>query len=221
MASNLDLQEQEQLDELKAFWKQHGNLITWALTLVLAGFAAWNGWNWWQAKQAVGASAMFDELEQAATVGDADRATRVLADLKDRFAGTTYAAQGGLLAAKTQADKGQVDAALGTLTWVADKASDEAYQDLARVRLASLLIDQGRPDEALKQLEQVKSAEFAGLAQDRRGDALLTQKKPDEAITAWQAAWKALPEQQEYRRVVEAKLNALGQAPAAASGVKP
>ena len=44
MATSLDLQEQEQVDALKAFWKQYGNLITWVLTLALAAFAAWNGW---------------------------------------------------------------------------------------------------------------------------------------------------------------------------------
>ena len=60
MASPLDLQEQEQVDALKAFWKQYGNLITWTLTLVLAGFAAWNGWNWWQREQGVKAGAFRD-----------------------------------------------------------------------------------------------------------------------------------------------------------------
>ena len=48
MATHLDLQEQEQIDDLKAFWKQYGDLITWTLVIVLAAFAAWNGWNTWQ-----------------------------------------------------------------------------------------------------------------------------------------------------------------------------
>jgi predicted negative regulator of RcsB-dependent stress response len=73
MATNLDLQEQEQLDELKAFWKQYGNLITWTLTLILAGFAAWNGWNWWQREQGAKAGAMFDDLDRAVQAGNADR----------------------------------------------------------------------------------------------------------------------------------------------------
>src|SRR5689334_15935767 len=83
MASNLDLQEQEQLDELKAFWNQYGNLVTWTVTLVLAAFAAWNGWNWWQREQGGKASVMFDELDRAVQTGDAAMAGKVFNDLRE------------------------------------------------------------------------------------------------------------------------------------------
>lgn len=222
MASNLDLQEQEQLDELKAFWKQYGNLITWGLTLVLAGFAALNGWNWWQREQGAKAGAMFDELDRAVQAGNADQAGRVFNDMKERYARATYTAQGGLLAAKLQADKGRADAAQANLGWVAEHASDEEYQALAHLRLAALLLDKKDYDGALKQVDSVKSPEFAALADDRRGDILLAQGKKDEAVKAFQAAWKAMNEQLDYRRVVESKLASLGAAPEAvpaASGV--
>jgi hypothetical protein len=88
MATQLDLQEQEQLDALKAFWNKYGNLITWTLILVLGAFAAWNGWQYWQRDQALKAGAMFDELERPPSAGDADKAGRVLADLKERFPAT-------------------------------------------------------------------------------------------------------------------------------------
>ena len=81
MASNLDLQEQEQLDELKAFWKQYGNLITWTLTLALAGLAAFNGWNWWQREQGAKAAAMYDELDRAGLACNVEQAARVFGDL--------------------------------------------------------------------------------------------------------------------------------------------
>lgn len=215
MATNLDLQEQEQLDQLKAFWGRYGNLITWTLTLVLAGFAAWNGWNWWQAKQALAASAMFDELDRAVQAGDADKAARVFGDMKDKYAGTTYTQQGGLLTAKLQADKGKPDDAQATLGWVADKAGDDEYRALAHLRLAGLLLDKKAYDEALKQLDAVNSAPFTGLVEDRRGDVLAAQGKKAEAVKAYQAAWKAMDAQLEYRRVVDAKLTALGAAPEA------
>jgi predicted negative regulator of RcsB-dependent stress response len=224
MASNLDLQEQEQLDELKAFWKQYGNLITWGLTLVLAGFAAFNGWNYWQRDQGAKAGAMFDEFDRAVQAGNVEQAGRVFNDMKERYPRTAYTAQAGLLAAKLQADKGQRDAAQASLGWVAEQASDEEYQALAHIRLAGLLLDTKDFDGALKQLEAVKSPEFAALADDRRGDVLLAQGKRDEAIKAFSSAWKAMSEQLDYRRVVEAKLTSLGAAPqadAAASGVNP
>jgi predicted negative regulator of RcsB-dependent stress response len=222
MASNLDLQEQEQLDELKAFWKQYGNLITWTLTLVLAGFAAWNGWNWWERQQGAKASAMYEEFDRAVQAGNAEQAGRVFGDLKERYGRTAYAQQAGLLAAKLQADKGQADAAQASLGWVAEQGKDEALQALARLRLAALLLDKKAFDDALKQVDAVKAPEFTALAQDRRGDILLASGKKDEAVKAFQAAWKGMDEKIDYRRVVEAKLTSLGAAPeaaAAASGV--
>ena len=84
MATTLDLQEQEQIDELKAFWKRWGNLITWALIAALAGFAGWNGWNWYQREQGVKAGVLFDELDRTVVAGDVERAARVFSDLRDR-----------------------------------------------------------------------------------------------------------------------------------------
>lgn len=222
MASNLDLQEQEQLDELKAFWKQYGNLITWGLTLVLGAFAAMNGWDWWQRQQAVKAAVMYEEFDKAIQAGDADQAGRVFSDLKDRYPRTAYAQQAGLQAAKLQADKAKPDAALASLGWVAEQATDEEYKSLAHLRLAALQLDKKAYDEALKQLDGVKSPEFAALADDRRGDILLASGKKEEAVKAFLAAHKAMDEKLDYRRVVEAKLASLGAAPepaAAASGV--
>jgi len=217
MATQLDLQEQEQLDELKAFWKQYGNLITWVLVIVLGAFAAWNGWQWYQREQAAKASAMFDELERAAQAGDADKVTKVFGDLKARFPRTAFAEQAGLLAAQMAYRKGQVDGAKGNLNWVADNAKEDAYRAIARLRLAGVLLDQKQYDEALKQLAGVSGKEFEALAADRRGDILLAQGKKDEAKAAYQAAWTAMDDKLEYRRLIDAKLTALGAPPAPAN----
>ncbi len=213
MATHLDLEEQEQLDQLKAFWKQYGNLITWAITLVLAGFAAWNGWNWWQRDQAVKAAAMFDELQKAADAGDVARTTGIFNDLKERYPRTVVAAQGGLLAARVEFDKGASDDALASLRWVAEHAGEAEYQAVARLRLAGLLADQKKYDEALKQLDGVAAKSFEALAADRRGDILLAQGKSDEAKAAYKKAWDAMDLGVQYRRLIAAKLTALGAAP--------
>jgi len=224
MATPLDLQEQEQVDQLKAFWQQYGNLITWTLTLALAGFAAWNGWNWWQREQAVKASAMFDELERAAQAADADRSARVFADLKERFPRTAYTQQGALLTAKVQADKGQADAALATLAWAGDNAGEDEIRIIARLRAAGLMLEKKQYDAALAQIDaaaQVKNAKaFEALLADRRGDVLLAQGKKDEARKAFDAAYKAMDEKLDYRRLVDAKLTALGAAPAASGAAQ-
>jgi len=216
MATQLDLQEQEQLDALKAFWNKQGNLITWALILVLGGFAAWNGWQYWQREQAQKAGALFEELDRAAGMGDADKVTRVFADLKERNPGTAYAQQGGLLAAKVQVAKGQIDAAKASLSWVADNAVEDEARQLARLRLAGVQADARQYPEALKTLDAVKGEGFEALAADRRGDVLMAQGQAAPALAAYQMAWKALGEKVEYRRLIDAKLTALGASPTAA-----
>jgi predicted negative regulator of RcsB-dependent stress response len=217
MSTQLDLQEQEQLDALKAFWKTYGNLITWLLILALGVYAGWNGWQYWQRDQGMKAGAMFDELERAAQAGDADRAGRVFADLKERFPRTAMAQQGALLAAKTQFDKGQIDAAKANLTWAAENAVEDEMRTVARLRLAALQADAKQFDEALQSLDAAKAPAFEGLVADRRGDILMLQGKRDEARIAYQAAFKGLGEKTEYRRLVEAKLFALGAPPTPAA----
>ena len=210
MATPLDLQEQEQLDELKHFWKTYGNLISWVLIVVLGGFAAWNGYGYWQRTQSAKASALFDEVERAVISGDVARVERTWGDMKDKFGSTVYAQQAALLAAKTFQQKDKPEQAQAALTWVAEHASDESYAQIARLRLVSVLLQSRSYDSALSQLSKPFTAPFAPLADDLRGDVLNAQAKPQEAIVAYRAAWKNFDETNEYRRLVEAKLNALG-----------
>ena len=215
MATQLDQQEQDQLDALKAFWNQYGNLITWALILALGAFAAWTGWNWWQREQALKAGAMFDELDRAAQAGDADRAGRIFADLKERFPRTAFAEQGALAAAKVQFNKGQADAARASLAWVVENGIEDEMRTIARLRLAALQSEAKQYDEALKTLAAAQAAGFEALVADRRGDVLLAQGKKDEARSAYLAAWKAMDAKVDYRRLIDAKLTTLGAAPEA------
>lgn len=210
MATPLDLEEQEQLDELKHFWKTYGNLISWVLIVVLGGFAAWNGYGYWQRTQSAKASALYDEVERAVAAGDLTRVERSLADMKDKFGGTLYAQQAALLAAKTFQQKDKPEQAQAALTWVADHASDASYVQIARLRLVSVLLQSRAYDEALVRLSKPFGAAFAPLGADLRGDVLNAQGKPQEAIAAYRDAWQQMEESNEYRRLVEAKLNALG-----------
>jgi predicted negative regulator of RcsB-dependent stress response len=222
MATPLDLQEQEQLESLKAFWKQYGNLITWTLIIALGAIAAFNGWNYWQREQATKAASMFEELDRAGLAGDAEKAGRVFADMKDRFPRTAYTEQGGLLAAKVQAAKGQIDAAKASLAWVAEHAVEGEIGTVARLRLAALQADGKQYDEALKTLDAAKAEGFEALLADRRGDILHAQGKTAEARAAWEQAYKAMGEKIDYRRLIDAKIGALGAAlPAAASASAP
>lgn len=206
---HLDLEEQEQLDKIKAFWKQFGGIISGLLIVVFGSIAAYNGYQWWQRDKSAQAAAMYDEVERTAKEGDPVKISRAFADMKERFAGTTYAAQAGLLSAKVLYDKGQAEQAKAPLEWVASSAADESYRAIAKLRLASILFESKGFDAALKLLEGLPK-EFEALASDRRGDILLAQGKRDEAKVAFEKAHKGFDERTEYRRLVEIKLNALG-----------
>lgn len=214
MATHLDLEEQEQLDRLKAFWAQYGNLITTLAIVVFGSIAAWNGWQWYQREQAAKAGALYDELDRAAQAVDAEKTARVFADLKDRYPRTAFAQQAGLLAAQVQADKGDKAGARASLEWVAGNAVEEEYRVIARLRLAGLLADEKQYDAALKLLDGIEAKAFEALVADRRGDILMAQGKRDEAKAAYRKAWDSMKPEIEYRRLVEAKLTALGAAPA-------
>ena len=210
MANQLDLEEQEQLDQLKHFWAQYGNLITWVLIAVLSAFAAWNAYQYWQRNQATQAAALFDELERVAKGNDTVKLDRVLGDMKDKFASTSYAQQAALLAAKVYFEAGKSDEAKSTLAWVADKSSDAGYQAIARLRLTGILLESKAFEEALKQLSNTFPAEFSALVADRRGDVYMAQGKKSEAGAEFLKAYQSLDEGAEYRRLVEVKMAALG-----------
>ncbi len=217
MASHLDLEEQEQLDELKHFWKRWGNLITWLLIGILGGYAAWMGWQTWQAKQSAQSAALFDTVERAAVSGDLALFERSVGDIKSKFGSTTYAHQAAFLASRIFQEKSRPKEAREQLQWVIDQASDEGYQALARLRLSSLMIEDKEFDAARKLLSAKTPEAFEPLIADRLGDLDMLTKQPAEAVKHYQAAWKAMEPNAQYRRLIAFKLAALGADPEASA----
>lgn len=207
---NLDLEEQEQLDKLKAFWDAWGNLISGVLIVGLLSFAGWRGYEWHQSRQAVQASALYDQVQADAASGDFTKLASSLKLMQEGYAGTTYAQQAGLLAARTYFEKGQADQAKTALAAVAGSGADKGLQSLARLQLASLLTQQKAYDEALKQLGGEFAPGFDALAADRMGDVYMQQGKASEAVAAYTKAYKGLEAGLPYRQMVALKLTSLG-----------
>ena len=216
-----DLEEQEQLDELKTWWKMYGNLVTGLLLVVALAMAGWQGWNWWQRQQAAQASAVFANLQNAAMQRDVKRVRELAGELVDKYSVTAYAGMGALLAARVQVDSGDTRNARVQLAWAVENAKDTGLRELARLRLATLLLDEKSYDEALKQLVAEPLAPFAPRFAELRGDILAAQGKAAEARTAYESALTklaALAKDDEarqragYKDVLEAKRDALGAA---------
>lgn len=216
MANHLDLEEQEQLDQLKHFWNLYGNLITGLLIVVLGAFAAWNGYQYWQKRTAAQASVMFEEVEKVLRSGDLVLAERVFGDMKERFGSTVYAQQAGLSLAKLAYQGGKVDLASGTLMWVGASQADAAYAAVAKLRLAGVHIDAKEFELASKVLSESYPTSFSALVSDKKGDLLVAQGKGVEAVAEYRKAWAGLDTRAEYRRLVSVKLGALGASETAA-----
>ncbi|MGO4281962.1 Putative negative regulator of RcsB-dependent stress response [Cupriavidus sp. OV038] len=207
-----DLEEQEQLESLKAWWNQYGNIITWIVIAALLGFAAWSGWNYWQRVQARDAALLYEQVTKAAEARDADRVKRAATDLEDKFGRTAYGPMSALVAAKVLYDAGDLAGAKTQLQWAVDHGGDE-YAPLARVRLAGVLLDEKAYDQGLALLKDTPPAQFEALFADRRGDLLAAQDKRDDARTAYrQALEKLSADEGGMRQIIQFKLDALGTA---------
>jgi predicted negative regulator of RcsB-dependent stress response len=209
-----DLEEQEQLATLKAWWNQYGNLLVWVLTIALAAYAAWTGWNYYQRNQAEQAGMLYQELQKAAAAEDSAKAQRAATDLADKFGSTAYAQMGALAAAKSAFDAGDLEAAKTQLQWVVENGQDAEYKAIARIRLAGVLLDEKAYDEGLKQLSGDFPVQFEGLVADRRGDLLTAQSKIEEARAAYKLALEKTEQNNPGRQLIQLKLDAIGGAPA-------
>ena len=211
-----DLEEQEQIETLKSWWKQYGNMLTWLLIAALAAFSGWSAWNYYQRNQAAQAGQLYDELGRAVVAKDNARVLRGAADMRDKFGRTAYAEMASLMAAKAAFDANDLNSAKTQLQWVVDNGRDEAYRALARIRLAGVLLDEKAYEEGLKLLAADVPPAFAGAAADRRGDLLMAQNKIAEARTAYQEALQKSDAKSPGRQLIQLKLDAIGGANPAA-----
>ncbi len=205
-----DLDEQERLDELKAWWKRWGNLVMVGLAVVIAATAGWRYWQNRVATQSLEAAAVYEKLTQSLAANDAKAAREAGALLIDQYKSTPYAPRAALLLARQNAADKDLKSAQTQLEWAAANSKEPAVKDLARLRLAGVQLDQKQYDAALKTLSGSHSDAFAFRFHDLRGDVLFAQGKPAEARTAYAAAFDKLEKDNPYRNIVELKLDALG-----------
>ena len=213
----LDLEEQEKLDQLTAFWQKYRNLIMGALTAALFAYAAYSAYQWWRTSQASAASQLYETMVTAINKGDKDQTLRAADDLQKQFSATPYAAMSSLVAAKIASDNGDSVKAMAYLRWATKNASDQGYLALAKLRLITQLIEQGVEKdfaEADAILNEKPVSGFEALWLERRGDWYLSQQKTAEARKSYETAWVQLNQAKEFpeeaRRLLKVKLDAVG-----------
>lgn len=205
-----DLEEQEQIDSLKHFWTDYGRLIITGVVAFVVGVGGIQGWKYYNRTQARDASVEFGKLDEAMAKGDINEIRNVGSDIVDRYPRTSYAPMAALVVAKAERDAGDLDAAASQLEWAAQNAASEEARMLSRLRLAGVLLDQEKYEEALRLLDEKMTEAFVALYSDLRGDVLVEQGKIAEARAAYQQALDKSVESGGWRNVVQIKIDALG-----------
>lgn len=206
-----DLEEQEQLAALKAWWRQYGALCLIGVALALAALAAYLGWNWYRDRETSKAAVVYADLLKQADAGERKKALESAKTLTQDYAKSGYATVGAFVAARLSFEGGDLAAAKEQLQWIVERARDEDMKSLARYRLAGVLLDEKKFDEALKLLEAKPEDPMAALIADLRGDVLTAKGAPAEARAAYQTALEKSDAKSPYRNLIQMKIDALGQ----------
>lgn len=208
----LDLQEQEQVETLKAWWKDNGNWILGCVLVVVVVLGGWRGWQYYQNKQAAEAATLYQQFMEQLASNDAKRVNDAAAAVMDKYASTPYASRAALIAAQVNEMGKQPLRAKTQLQWVIEHASEDGLKSVAGLRMAALLLDEKDYAGALKLLDAKHAASFDALYADMKGDILNAQGKAAEARSAYQLAYDKLDAKSTYRNLVQMKLDALGAA---------
>ena len=206
-----DLEEQEKVDEIKAWWKQHGNSVMMAVTVFVVVLAGIQGWRYYQNSQTQQAAVLYDILQNAVQAGETPKIRDAAGQIIDKFPRTPYAARSALISARANYESGDAKSAKAQLQWVIDHASENAQQDVARLRLAGILLDEKNMVEALKLLDAKHGEDYDGLYADLKGDVLAAQGNVVEARKAYSMALEKTDVKSPFRKYIQIKQDSLGE----------
>ena len=205
----LDLEEQEQVDELKALWKKYGTYITRGVIAFFVLYGLYQGWSYYQTKQSLGAS----ELYQSIVVLDEKNTKDILEKsqkLMDDYSGTPYAGRAAILFAKASYLDGNKDKAKEKLDWASSHAKESATESIALIQFGQILVEEKKYEDALKKVNDVENEGYLGLSNDLKGDILNAMGKKEEAKKAYQEALKRFGPKDPYAKFTQEKLESLG-----------
>lgn len=205
----LDLQEQEQLEALKAWWSDNRTWLLGGLIIGLAVVVGWRGWQYYQNKQAQESAVLYGEFVKQIETNDIKRINDAAAAVMGKYAGSAYATRAALLAAQLNEEKQDVVKAKTQLQWVINQSKEVGLKDVASLRLAAIFLDEKKYDEAGKLLDAKHQDSFDALYADLKGDVLSAQGKIQEAKTSYKLAYEKMDGKSAYRNLVQMKMDAL------------
>ncbi len=206
----LDLQEQEQLDEIKEWWRKNGTYVVGVMAAVAIVSGGWRGYQVWTARQSGEALGLYERAVQAAGGGDAKAVKELTGKIMDDYGRTGYALPAAWLAAKTNFASGDLKSAQAQYQYALDHAKDKGLVELAKLRLAAVQLDLKDYAGALKSLDGDHDEAFVPLFANLKGDVLVAQGKTEDARAAYKLALDKLDPKSPLKSVVEIKLGGVG-----------
>lgn len=209
-----DLEEQEQLDEFKAWWQKNGKWVIRFVIALIVAYGSWTGYQSWVNNKATQASTAYQALITTSLLDvDAKKAEKIAAEAQaivDQFSMTPYAGRAALFAARALHEAHLNPAAEKQLQWVASNAKETAVRHMATVEIAGLQIEKNALDDAQKTLLTINDAGFSGLKHALLGDIYLAKQQEKEAKQAYTEALKGLDPEGKLFYLTQQKLDALG-----------
>lgn len=205
-----DLEEQEKIDAIKAWWQRYGGAVTVGVVLGAVLLAGLTFWRSHQRQQAAQAGDMYYALQKNLAKTEPKKVATAAREIADKYPSTAYAARAALVAAKSSFDGGDLESARTQLQWVIDNSKEVELKALASYRLAGVLADQKKFTEAVALLERIDNPAFVTLALDLKGDILVAQGRPADARTAYKLAIEKADKRENLHSLTQFKLDALG-----------
>jgi predicted negative regulator of RcsB-dependent stress response len=182
------LSEKEQIEKMRTWWSDYGLYVIGGVVL---GAAILFGINYYQTQKVeteIAASVHYDEVAEHVVNGDLDAAEASAAKLDSEFGNSTYAAQSKLAMSRLYMDRNRDEDAAQALRELLETSGFENLKHIARVRLAKILLYQGKPEDVLSLLEGQGNAAFAARYAEELGDAYVALGRYEEARASYQAA---------------------------------
>jgi len=208
--AHFNLEEQEQINKIKYFWKDYGKYILGLIIIVVVVYASSALWAYKSENDAAQAAVIYAKFTTVANNNDSKNMYLLADELQQKYAKTEYASFASMWAAKVAFKARDLTLASNYLNWVTLRSRDKSLVMVAKLRLADVYLEQNKTDQALAITLEKVAPEFQGLFYAKRGDIYVVAKQKAKAIDAYKAALSVSEGSQDLQNLVQMKLDVLG-----------
>lgn len=203
---NVYANEHEQLEALKAWWKRNGKLVIGTIIVAIVISFGWRYWQGHRLEKSTNASVLYERLLISFANHDSNSFKQVANQLEKNYADTPYSDLAALFSAKKAIDEGNLDLGQQQLQQAMKSGHLNYIRQVARIRLARLLLEKNQAQQALELLEKVDDKTYLGAIHLLKGDAYTALNQPEKARQAYQEALTEVPASESMHAIIQMKL---------------